>query len=70
MFSTSSPTQRLLLKYDASTVLSEHLMSESTVFVVIYNLAGGGVRRRHIVVCLARSLNNYLILFTQTDSFS
>ncbi|KAF3857347.1 hypothetical protein F7725_009206 [Dissostichus mawsoni] len=43
----SSPTQRLLLKYDASTVLSEHLMSKSTVFVEIYNCAGsGGVEER------------------------
>lgn len=32
-------TQRLLLKYDASAVLSEHLMSKSTVFVEIYNRA-------------------------------
>lgn len=34
-----SPTQRLLLKYEASTVLSEHLMSQSTVFVEIYSPA-------------------------------
>jgi len=52
---SSSPTQRLLLKYDASAVLSEHLMSKSAAFVEIYNRAaqeggGGRVRRRRVML--------------------